>query len=70
MSPFFPKKVKTFFWLKDVNLEVRMRPFVKKGVIFLMLWIQGDCISVELSIGDSCTAAVTTQASTKVLLFC
>ncbi|XP_020269421.1 urease accessory protein D, partial [Asparagus officinalis] len=28
--------------------------------------VSGDCISVGLSVGDGCTAAMTTQASTKV----
>jgi urease accessory protein len=31
---------------------------------------QGDTISCTVSVGDGCTAAITTQASTKVCPFC
>lgn len=33
-------------------------------------WVQGDSISCELTVGDGCTAVLTTQASTKVDFFC
>lgn len=40
------------------------------GYNFLLYWVQGDSISCELTVGDGCTAVLTTQASTKVDFFC